>query len=247
MFKSLLAGTALVILPLAASAADLPSRAMAPVLAQAPVFSWTGCYVGGTVGAAGLTSAAEGRYDNTRNYSGYDAKGTGSAATAGVTVGCNYQMNNIVLGAEGDYSFAMGGASGSEYGRDSGVSGYGSTYFQSVRTSMRGLGTVRARAGVAMDKTLVYVTAGLAAANVSTYYSSDESSNMFVRYNTTKFGWAVGAGVEQALTDKISLKLEALYADFGSKTTNMPAVTSTSLVKIKDSALIGRTGVNFKF
>ena len=34
MFKSLLAGTALVILPLAASAADLPARAMAPVTGE---------------------------------------------------------------------------------------------------------------------------------------------------------------------------------------------------------------------
>ena len=55
MFKKILAVSALMIAPVAASAADLPRRsaAVAPARYAAPVFAWSGFY-------AGLTAATPG-------------------------------------------------------------------------------------------------------------------------------------------------------------------------------------------
>ena len=37
-------------------------------------------------------------------------------------------------------------------------------------------------------------------------------------YSDTYIGWTVGGGVEAALTDQVSAKLEYAYSDFGSRT-----------------------------
>jgi outer membrane immunogenic protein len=50
MKNTLLAATALTALSFSAFAADVPARTLAPV-SPAPIFSWTGFYVGGTVGS----------------------------------------------------------------------------------------------------------------------------------------------------------------------------------------------------
>jgi len=85
-----------------AGAADLPVKAP-PMVAAAPVASWTGCYIGAGVGyglwnqdesetAFGLTT---GTYTN----GGRGWLGRGS-------VGCDYQFNsNFVVGAFGDYDW----------------------------------------------------------------------------------------------------------------------------------------------
>ncbi len=50
MKKTLLTATALTALSFQAFAADLPKRTVAPT-APAPIFSWAGAYVGGSIGA----------------------------------------------------------------------------------------------------------------------------------------------------------------------------------------------------
>src|SRR5579863_5148339 len=79
----------------AARAAELPADKSAP----APAFTWTGCYVGAHVG---------GDFDR----SSWGASGNGmlvnpfaidaSGAIGGGQVGCNYQIDSFVLGAEGE-------------------------------------------------------------------------------------------------------------------------------------------------
>ena len=83
-----------------ASAADL-AYTKAPV--AAPVYNWTGCYVGGTVGyrwgtssvTAGSGGAAGLPITNDLNMDGF---------IGGGTLGCNYQTGAWVLGLEGDFS-----------------------------------------------------------------------------------------------------------------------------------------------
>src|SRR2546430_16816788 len=78
----------------AASAADLAARPM-PYAAPAPVFSWTGCYVGVHGGAGVLLDQ------------GFEARGAqfdrhGIGGLAGGQIGCNYQTGMLVLGIEGE-------------------------------------------------------------------------------------------------------------------------------------------------
>ena len=85
-----------------AFAADLPSRKEAPVyLAPAPVYSWTGFYVGAEFGGQWGNNSTS----LVNNYTGNTLLTTGSYNTSGVVggiVGYNYQINQFVLGVEGD-------------------------------------------------------------------------------------------------------------------------------------------------
>src|ERR1700686_3078247 len=78
----------------AASAADLAVKAM-PV--AAPVFTWTGCYVGVHAGAGVLHDQG---YQPNGQILADDRHGVGGLG--GGQVGCNYQTGMLVLGVEGE-------------------------------------------------------------------------------------------------------------------------------------------------
>src|ERR1700694_4629970 len=78
----------------AASAADLAVKAM-PYAAPAPVFSWTGCYVGVHAGAGVLLDKGF-----QQQAVSFDRHGVGGLA--GGQIGCNYQTGMLVLGIEGE-------------------------------------------------------------------------------------------------------------------------------------------------
>jgi len=106
MKKVLLALTALAAFTGSASAADLAARpytkAAAPV-AYAP--SWTGCYLGAGGGGAMTNN------DNNVFVTGTNVTVTGNHTSGArgwfgtVQGGCDYQMNNWVIGAFADYDF----------------------------------------------------------------------------------------------------------------------------------------------
>ena len=103
MKKILLGTVALVALGAApALAADLAARpyTKAPAYAPAPVYNWTGFYIGGHIGGA---------------FSGDNSIGTGVTASdngkflGGVQAGYDWQFApNWVLGVEGQYSWLSG-------------------------------------------------------------------------------------------------------------------------------------------
>lgn len=71
-----------------------------------------------------------------------------------------------------------------------------------------------ARAGYLVDdKTLVYARGGYANTRVRT---SLAAVGGFQRESDAIDGWLVGGGVERAITERISTRLEYRYADFGS-------------------------------
>jgi len=174
----------------AASAADLPSR-KGPVAAPVympPAFSWTGFYVGANAGYGWGNVNANG-WANVGDLDGF---------VGGGQVGYNYQMGQFVLGLEAD----LQGADLSS-GNNLGLLNVKTDYF----------GTVRARVGVAFDRFMPYITGGWAYGNVKTSipgigFSSDRSHTG---------GYAVGGGLEYAVTNNIIAGVEYLYVDLGEK------------------------------
>ncbi len=87
---------------------------------------------------------------------------------------------------------------------------------------------VSARGGVeqAIGRATVFVTAGLAFADISnsvTDIDSSDSGSMVdpddsFSKDSTEMGWVIGAGAEAALSDAWALRLEGLYLDFGEST-----------------------------
>jgi outer membrane immunogenic protein len=76
-----------------AIAADLPVRPTPP---PAPVYLWTGCYIGGNVGWAQVSANFNDRID------GDDGRLSSSAFAGGGQIGCDYQFaSNWVFGVQG--------------------------------------------------------------------------------------------------------------------------------------------------
>ena len=177
----------------AASAADLPARkgpVMAPV--YAPVFTWTGFYVGANAGY-GWGNVNAGTTFATRTVTIGDTDGF----VGGGQIGYNYQMGQFVLGLEADIQ-------GADLKTGTNVFG------DSVSTDF--YGTVRARVGVAFDRILPYVTGGWAYGNVKTTIGGVGSTD-----KTHTGGYALGAGIEYAFTNNLVGGVEYMYVDLGEK------------------------------
>ncbi|MBZ6074947.1 outer membrane protein [Microvirga puerhi] len=151
MKKILLSSVAFVGLTISAMAADLPSRAApAPVMAAAPVFTWTGFYVGVNAGYGWNTNDSNRYYDPILGY--YGGNHSDGGFVGGAQAGYNFQMSSFVIGAEADIQYA-------DRGRDNGYYGLG---YYGHNSSDDWFGTVRARAGFAFDQALIYATGGFA-------------------------------------------------------------------------------------
>ncbi len=105
------------------------------------------------------------------------------------------------------------------------------------------LGTVRARVGYALDRTLIYVTGGAAFAPVQAGLSPPGNFD-----TNTKFGWAAGAGVEYAFFGNWSAKAEYLYIDLASGSCSTVANCGTATgSSVAFTENIVRGGINYRF
>jgi len=220
-----------------ALAADLqqpgppPPRAPATyVPVPAPVFTWTGIYVGLNGGYAFGSSNWTGP---AAAYSGCPTGGcsTGNFSTngflAGGTIGGDYQFNQFVLGieADGDWTNLSGSLAPSTCG------GFTCT------TQSDWLATVRGRAGFAWDRILFYGTAGGAFGNLQAGSTGSFDTS-------TQIGWTAGAGIEAAIAPNWTAKVEYLYVNLGNMTCNINCVPGTS-VSLTENVI--RAGINYKF
>jgi outer membrane immunogenic protein len=138
----------------------------------------------------------------------------------GGTIGANYQVGHFVLGIEGDgdWTNQAGSVTRSDW-----------------------LATVRGRAGYVFNGMLFYATGGAAPANrqaavVTTVFSS-----------VTQIGWTAGGGVEVALLQNWTAKVEYLYVDLGIQTCPVASCGGyvASIVPLTENVV--RAGINYKF
>jgi outer membrane immunogenic protein len=229
--KQHLLASALCVLPFAASAADLPMKGPYRAVEPAP-FTWTGFYLGVNAGAASLST--DYRVDSLRGDLANGDQGNGGGALAGVTAGYNYQMGTWLLGIEADFAWSNAGNSGQAFG------------MPAASAKMTSFSTVRGRVGYAFDRALIYGTGGLAIAqlkgNSVNFFLNDASC--IAGFSETRTGWTVGGGLEYALSNHFSVKVEGLYADLGTASaTNARGCGAT----FKNTVTVGRAGLNYKF
>ena len=239
---------ALVTAPITAGAADLPSTKSAPAAVYAPpIFTWTGFYVGGSVGY-GATNNTVTHYDAGSGcwWSCGRLQGlrdVGQGVIGGLDAGYNYQIGSVVVGLETDISAQSGSGSFNTFCQTSGYCDY------TQRNRVSALGTVRGRVGYAFDRALLYVTGGLAYGHVSNYVKDNNDPGY---WNGSKWraGYTLGAGLEYAVTNNWSIKAEGLYYNLGRRTiTFVDPASTTSLypARFKTTGVIARLGVNYKF
>ena len=217
--KKLLIALSLSLLASSASAADVVVEQVAPV------FSWTGGYIGLQAGYAWGSS----NIDQIGGPGFVDTDPDGFLG--GVYGGYNYQMsNNIVIGAELDVVFGNVDGDGQVFlapGVPSGVT---------ATEELNWSGAARLRLGYAVDRFLPYIAGGVAFGDVD--ISSNGGGPSF---GDTFTGWTIGAGLDYAMTDNLLLRAEYRYTDFGSE--SFEDVSSD--VDLKTNEV--RLGIAYKF
>jgi outer membrane immunogenic protein len=226
MRNVLLAALGLSMLAPAAWAADLgppPRRGAAPpppVLYQ-PTFTWSGFYLGAQLGYGwGDTEASSGPLPGFNQSYAYSPDGW----LGGVHAGYNWQASNLVIGLETDIELADISGSGV------GTLGSGHT------TDIDWVGSFRGRFGFAADRTLFYLTGGLA-------YGDVAIAGPGYGYSSTRTGWTLGGGLEHAFLPNTTARLEYRYTDLGSDDFSSPGAIDSSDVTF--SAV--RAGLSWKF
>ena len=188
-----------------ALAADLP-YVKAPA-AAAPVYDWTGAYVG-VFGGGGFGN------HNVNNSNGanapfedFTANYSSQGGLAGGEAGYNWQSGNFIAGVEGDLFWSgIKGSDASQFanGAFAGVNGVDAD-------NLRWGGTLRARGGFTVDRWLMFFTGGYA-------FGSIQHTNTVVggvdRFNVQANGLTAGGGIAYALTDNVIGKFEYRYYNF---------------------------------
>ena len=213
--------------PLAAKAADMPQYTPPPVVTANPTWDWTGFYAGLNAGYGwSASNSVDMNYTNSSGFftpclaSGACPRGTSfdrDGFVGGGQAGYNWQFNQWVLGLEADIDYSdMGGSESLVTNRPGFAVG---RYLSS--SEINWLGTLRGRAGFAVDRALFYATGGLAVGGVKDTFSwgFPSVSQVFAGSNSdTKWGWTVGGGVEFAVNDHFTLGGQVLYFDLGDTT-----------------------------
>jgi outer membrane immunogenic protein len=219
---------------------------------HAPIFSWTGFYLGanGGGGVGSRTVSFTPRDVNVQAIACGGASGgtcpgpatvNPAGGVGGLQAGYNWQWGNWLAGFETDFDWS--GANRKE--TSAFMLGPAASKFQATEDLDR-FGTLRVRGGPKLsDNVLIYVTAGLAYGSVHDNvrlnseagasataggfaFSCAAGPNCFAGSSSpTAVGWSAGTGLEWSFWTNLSLKLEYLYLDLGSGHT-LNAVAQTS-------------------
>jgi outer membrane immunogenic protein len=204
-----------------AAAADLPPSSAvpsykAPAVYAPPAYTWSGLYLGINGGGAWGRSSwtTPGSFNTTGGF-------------VGGTIGYNYQMDQAVLGIEGDIDWAN-------------INGSVSCAAGSCKTNDNWLSTVRGRLGFAADRFMPYVTGGVAFGDIQA------SLPGFAGGSVTNVGWTAGGGIEFALPGHWSAKAEYLYVDLGNLNCGAGSCGTTAQT-VSFTANLFRGGLNYRF
>jgi len=218
----------------------------------APVYNWTGFYIGATAGAAGHEAT-------TRDLNGWAANGNAPAyvspwfksittsATFGGQAGYSWQMRNFVFGIEGDLNYV--GASQTFVPPNTLATACGIGCVATATNELTWLATFRGRAGFAVDRILFYGTAGVAVGQVSNSWGWDFVSPIRNSFSSseTRTGYVVGGGIEAMVTQHVSLRAEYLRVNLGTSRNTINPFGTPFTSEFTNTADIGRVGLNWRW
>lgn len=211
----------------ASFAADLPARTYtkAPVYAPAPIYNWTGIYVGAHIGAGfggdnGLNTTIAGLTGSNRDAS----------FLGGGQIGADYQFApNWLVGIEGQIS----GLSKNDRNFTNGV--------DAIRDRSDWLASVTGRLGYTWGPGLIYAKGGVA-------FRDDSGLAATVGFlpavtDRKDTGYTVGGGFEYMFAPAWSAKVEYQYYNFDTTT----VATPVGGLSYKDDLHTVKVGVNYHF
>lgn len=190
----------------------------------APVYDWTGFYIGINGGGA---------FGRTDWQSAPDAASGSVSFSRGIvggTIGYNAQtVGSLVIGTELDFDWAP---------LNSTVPPASCAPNCELRTSW--LSTARVRFGYAIDRFMPYVTGGVAISDLT----GDIVGQPFGTQTAVTFSWTAGAGVEFAVSGPLTAKLEYLYVDHGN--IGCMAACNGGPITMNPVENVVRLGINYR-
>lgn len=181
-----------------------------------------------------------------------------SGFAGGGQLGYNWQTGAFVYGAEVDLSWL---GAGETSGFLAALPGAPPLYVNQgwAKTSLDWLATARLRAGYAVDRLLMFATAGLAFGGASASSGSVGTDGFVVdtfagSSSATRVGWTAGGGAEYALTDHWIGRAEALYYDLGAVNYAVAAQNAETIAEglsvtahHRFDGALARVGLSYKF
>ena len=228
--------------------ADLPIGA--PAIVAVPVFSWSGCYLGGHGGMGLANKTFTDPVQLAQDSVIGPGTTTGTTTTpvnvdgglVGGQIGCDYQLaSSWVVGLEGAVS--GGNIGGQTSFTTPGIPGDTSTFKATTDFLM----SATLRVGYAWDRWMIYAKGGAAWAG-DKYDAFDSLSSYAFEGLENRFGWTAGAGVEWAMWEDWSIRLEYQYYGFGQRSVQFIDSTISMTQgpeNIKQNIQVITLGVNF--
>jgi outer membrane immunogenic protein len=227
--KKILLGVLLASTAMSAQAADLAPRPYTKAPVMAPVYDWTGFYLGVN---AGLGLGRDRAVHDLGNGTGISTYLQPLGAVGGGQIGYNWQTNSflgpIVFGVEADIQ-----------GADMTDNRTSSAGLLQYNQKLDWFGTARGRVGLVNGPTLTYLTGGYAYGNVNT---TGVAAGVPFAFGGNRGGWTWGSGVEAALGGNWTGKIEYLYVDLGNRTDSFAGQTLHS--ELREN--IFRAGLNYR-
>jgi high affinity Mn2+ porin len=253
-FSSAAATAAIVLSVAGAQAADGASKRERP-----PAFAWAGFHIGVTAGA-GFPVASGGRLEAgggfTSNAFDLLAPNRDSAGpTVGARVGYDWQVDQWVYGFETDFNFL--GVRRSSTGLFPAPASYVPSavgYALTADENGNYFASVRGRLGFAVDRSLFYLTGGVAAggwrgASTLGFVGPAPLGPFHAPVSqSSRMKYALGAGWEYALYDQWSARLEYLYLNQALQTRVFDDGRSTQFgARQRSEAHVFRLGLSYRF
>jgi outer membrane immunogenic protein len=210
----------------AASAADLAPRTYTKAPVMAPVYDWSGFYIGLNGGGASSRNCWNGGVPVPTALGCHDATG----GLVGGQIGYRWQSTNWVFGleAQGDWANLRGS-------NTSAIGTFGAVPFLN-QTKIDSIGLFTGQVGYAWNNVLWYVKGG--AALTDDKYSGVSNTNVvapgggfgvaaggpFAQASETRWGGVVGTGIEFGFAPNWSVAVEYDHLFMGSRSLNFVAV-----------------------
>lgn len=214
-----------------------------PAMAETPAFSWTGPYVGVSIGR----DAGNSTWTSTGAFGGADRDTLTHDHTAiGGQTGYNYQIGrHFLIGLEASLH-GTDQSAGHGYTGGEGYSGA-----TAIGVSNKTAGDVSARAGVVAGHVLFFGKVGYGFAHynyTATLQTSEDGGTTDYAGSTTRSGVLFGGGLEFGVTRHVSIVGEYDHASYGTKTITLTGTdNSTFAPAIGQTADNFKVGINYRF
>jgi outer membrane immunogenic protein len=197
--------------------------------AIAPVYNWTGCYAGIHGGGAAIRD----------NFATTWSEG----GLFGGQVGCNYQIDHLVVGVEGEAAWS--GVNSTQH-----LSTFGGGTAQTQTFKNDWDADVAFRFGLAYDRFFIYDKIGVMWGNHK--FTNTQATVPFSNSGSATLpGLLWGFGIEYALTGQWTVKVETDFVQFAATDMNFTCTGACagqiSTASANSVAIITKAGVNFRF